>query len=409
MMNILLLGNGFDLYHSLPTKYINFLSVVSFLANNTAIKADTIGDVFENFELQRLDNGIKESYEKYKSTYDKVKIEPSVIQKLILLGNTNMWFRYLLQSFNKDIGWIDFEKEIAIVVKSFEELLREEGVKILPKKRLSSAITRYLTYYFGFYLTPSKEHNYSNLPWMVNNDFSVEYPLGSTNRIINQEKVINTLVDALAELSDGLKLYLQCFVDNAVREINADKQIELCKACLHTNYTITFNYTNTYETLYSQGQTFHLHGNVNDRIVLGINPDSADDIETVDTTFIAFKKYYQRTMYETDSQYLQWLNDRYDHQEDLNLLIMGHSLDITDRDILYELIELASDIKILYYGEKSKEQYIANLVRIFGREGFMTLRTQKNLTFLSLDADFTEFAEERAQLKDLEAFVESYL
>ena len=39
----------------------------------------------------------------------------------------------------------------------------------------------------------------------------------------------------------------------------------------------------------------------------------------------------------------------------------------------------------------------------------MTLRTQKNLTFLSLDADFTEFAEERAQLKDLEAFVESYL
>ena len=110
-----------------------------------------------------------------------------------------------------------------------------------------------------------------------------------------------------------------------------------------------------------------------------------------------------------DSQYLQWLNDRYDHQEDLNLLIMGHSLDITDRDILYELIELASDIKILYYDEKSKAQYVANLVRIFGREGFMTLRTQKNLTFLSLDADFTEFAEERAQLKDLEAFVESYL
>ena len=142
---------------------------------------------------------------------------------------------------------------------------------------------------------------------------------------------------------------------------------------------------------------------------MGINPDSADDIETVDTTFIAFKKYYQRTMYETDSQYLQWLNDRYDHQEDLNLLIMGHSLDITDRDILYELIELASDIKILYYDEKSKAQYVANLVRIFGREGFMTLRTQKNLTFLSLDADFTEFAEERAQLKDLEAFVESYL
>ena len=39
----------------------------------------------------------------------------------------------------------------------------------------------------------------------------------------------------------------------------------------------------------------------------------------------------------------------------------------------------------------------------------MTLRSQKNLAFLSLDTDFTEFAEERAQQQDLQAFVESYL
>ena len=408
-MNILLLGNGFDLYHSLPTKYINFLSVVSFLANNTAVKVDTVGDVFGNVKLQQLDNGIARSYERYKNAYDRTKLEPSVIQKLVSLGKTNMWFSYLFHSFNKDVGWIDFEKEIAVVVKSFEELLREQGVKILPKTRLSSATTRYLAYMFHFYLDPSYEHNFSSGPWKVNNDYSIEYPLGSSNRIINTEKIIETLVNALTELSDGLQLYLQCFVDNVVCELKTDNQIELCKACLHTNYAITFNYTNTYETLYSQGQTFHLHGNVTDRIVLGINPDSADDLETVDTTFIAFKKYYQRTMYETDSQYLQWLKDRYDSQEDCNLLIMGHSLDITDRDILYELIELATDIKILYYDEKAKSQYIANLVRIFGREGFMTLRSQKNLAFLSLNTDFAEFAEERAQQQDLQAFVESYL
>jgi len=408
-MNILLLGNGFDLYHSLPTKYINFLNVVSFLANNSAIKADTIGDIFGNDKLQQLDNGIAKSYEKYKNAYDKTKIESSAIQRLISLGKTNMWFSYLLRSFNKDVGWIDFEKEIAVAVKSFEELLREQGIKILPKTRLSSATTRYLAYVFQFYLDPSYENKFSPGPWKVSNDYSIEYPLGSSNRIINTEKIIQTLADALTELSDGLKLYLQCFVDNVVFELKTDNEIELCQACFHTNYTITFNYTNTYETLYSQGQTFHLHGNVTDRIVLGINPDSADDLETVDTTFIAFKKYYQRSMYETDSLYLQWLRDRYDYQEDRNLLIMGHSLDITDRDILYELIELATDIKILYYDEKAKAQYIANLVRIFGREGFMTLRTQKNLAFISLDTDFTEFAEERAQQQDFEEFVESYL
>lgn len=408
-MNILLLGNGFDLYHCLPTKYIDFLSVVSFLANNTSVEANTVGDIFGNIKLQQLDNGIAASYEKYKNAYNKTKLEASVIQKLISLGKTNMWFSYLLQSFNKDIGWIDFEKEIAVVVRSFEELLREQGVKILPKARLSSNLTRYLTYLFDFYLEPSYDRIYSSGPWNVNNDYSIEYPLGSTNRIINTEKLVETLIDALKELSDGLKLYLQCFVDNVVQKLKTDNQIELCKACLHTNYTITFNYTNTYETLYGRGQAFHLHGNVMNKIVLGINPGKADEIETVDTTFIAFKKYYQRTMYETDTQYLQWLKDREESQEEINLLIMGHSLDVTDKDILYELIELANDIKILYYDEKAKSQYIANLVRIFGREGFMALRTQKNLQFLSLEMDFTEFAEEREQLQDLESFVENYL
>ena len=97
-MNILLLGNGFDLYHSLPTKYINFLSVVSFLANNTAVKVDTVGDVFGNVKLQQLDNGIARSYERYKNAYDRTKLEPSVIQKLVSLGKTNMWFSYLFHS-----------------------------------------------------------------------------------------------------------------------------------------------------------------------------------------------------------------------------------------------------------------------------------------------------------------------
>ena len=30
-MNVLFLGNGFDLFHKLPTKYINFLNTVDSL------------------------------------------------------------------------------------------------------------------------------------------------------------------------------------------------------------------------------------------------------------------------------------------------------------------------------------------------------------------------------------------
>lgn len=406
-MNILLLGNGFDLYHGLPTKYVNFLNTVSYLANSVQKETKTVGDVFGKPELHKNDKGIASSYQKYKATYDKVPLDNEAIQKIVEIGKKNIWFSFLLKSFNNDIGWIDFEQEIAIVVRSFEELLRDARTTIAPNKRLSSPEARYLVRVFNFYM----DSNYSggsSSTFSVNDDYCIEYPLGSKNKIINKEKIVDTLIVALSELAEGLKLYLRCFVDNVVMALKADGEIALCKALLYTNYTITFNYTNTYELLYSNNQTFHLHGNVNDRIILGINPDSADDIETIDTSFIAFKKYYQRVLYETDVEYLHWLTDNRETVEDRNLLIMGHSLDVTDKDILYELIECATDITILYHDEASKAQYISNLVKIFGREGFIQLRAMKNLTLLPLNMDFTSFAMKRAEQQAHRDFCEEY-
>lgn len=406
-MNILLLGNGFDLYHGLPTKYVNFLNTVSYLANSSQKDIKTVGDVFGKTELHKNDRGIASSYQKYKATYDKVPLDNKAIQKIVEIGKKNIWFSFLLKSFNKDIGWIDFEQEIAIVVRSFEELLRDARTTIAPNKRLSSPEARYLVRVFNFYIA-SNYSGGSSSAFSVNDDYCIEYPLGSKNKIINKEKIVDTLIVALSELAEGLKLYLQCFVDNVVMVLKANGEIELCKALLHTNYTITFNYTNTYEILYSNNQTFHLHGNVNDKIILGINPDSADDIETIDTSFIAFKKYYQRVLYETDVEYLHWLTDNRETVEDRNLLIMGHSLDVTDKDILYELIECATDITILYHDEASKAQYISNLVKIFGREGFIQLRAMKNLTLLPLNMDFTNFAMKRAEQQAYREFCEEY-
>ena len=41
------------------------------------------------------------------------------ITSLISLTKDNLWFNYLLKCFNKDVGWIDFEKEISVVIKQF--------------------------------------------------------------------------------------------------------------------------------------------------------------------------------------------------------------------------------------------------------------------------------------------------
>ena len=65
-MNVLLLGNGFDLYHKLPTRYDNFLHTVDFLINNYTSEMTTVADVFGNEKLQTANNFILECYNQHK-------------------------------------------------------------------------------------------------------------------------------------------------------------------------------------------------------------------------------------------------------------------------------------------------------------------------------------------------------
>lgn len=83
-MDVILLGNGFDLNYNLPTKYINFLNTVHYLCKNKLISVKTVGEIFSNNKLQQIDEGIAKSYKQYQSAYDKTSIE------LMLSNNYNL-------------------------------------------------------------------------------------------------------------------------------------------------------------------------------------------------------------------------------------------------------------------------------------------------------------------------------
>ena len=151
--------------------------------------------------------------------------------------------------------------------------------------------------------------------------------------------------------------------------------------------------SSTIYTLYFKDDVFHIHGDTNNEIVLGINPDEADDLSSVDTTFVRFKKYYQRTFFETDREYLLWISELINTKTSYRLFAMGHSLDITDKDIIQELFENAEEIVILYHDSNAKGSYIANLIKLFGKSGFDALKKEKKLTFLSLNSDLSSVKE----------------
>lgn len=82
---VLIIGNGFDLYHELPTKYTQFIQVLKNIEN---IKLSDSNDVlFEElfFNIERVNN-IKEKYDVKNIIFEKDNIEKIKNQYLTMYG-----------------------------------------------------------------------------------------------------------------------------------------------------------------------------------------------------------------------------------------------------------------------------------------------------------------------------------
>lgn len=397
-MNITLLGNGFDLYYKLPTKYINFLNTVWYLSTTDLVGDQTLGSIFGAEKLQKADSWILKSYQEYQECYDAVPISYEEIDRLTGIKG-NRWYRYFWTSFNKDTGWIDFEKEIALVIQCLQERFELRKATRTYGDALSEE-AEYIIEKFGFFVegetlaTATLEKS--------KKEYCTEYPVGSGNIILDREKIVDELANDLKTFTDVLKYYLHSFVEKLLPELIARQKIKTCDAIQYSDYVVTFNYSSTYEKFKLSDQVFHVHGVIEKDIILGTNPAQEDAVGHVDTTFIQFKKYYQRTMMETDRSYIRWVVDARDTREDVHLVVMGHSLDISDKDIISELFRISDEIVVLYHDQKAKSDYVSNLVKIFGSEEFSKLKYDRKLKFLDLNSDLSSLIKRRMETRSAE-------
>lgn len=397
-----MLGNGFDLSYKLPTKYINFLNTVNYISSASLLSLNNVGAIFGAQELHHIDKDIAESYAAYQAAYDNTLIDAAAINTLTLLARNNLLYKFLSKSYNKDIGWIDFEKEVAAIITAFGEFLKKDNPVFNPKNHPESANHRFIIRHFGFFRVPTSQEHINPSFWKVKDEYIIEYPYGSDNKIINKAAIIHELEKQLQELAEGLRTYLICFVENVVWEMRRRNCLQQNPALMPADCVITFNYTSTYESLYDltlfdlTHNVFHIHGCLNKRIILGINPDQSDELQTIDVSFLRFKKYFQRVLYRTDDKFLEWIAS----YKDFSLVVMGHSLDETDKDIITQVFDRAEDITILYYNESSEASQVTNLIHIYGKEKFDKLRRIKHLRFLPQDGKYTYFAEDRAKIEE---------
>ena len=343
---------------------------------------------------------------------DTATTEDVVLDEIFACINGNAWINYF-RNCPSYVGknWIDFETEISKVIRCLDEARKmienEENVRDIKDEK-------------GKILNSIVEATNRKIYTVLDNVRAID-------------EFSKDLYAELEKMIRALEMYISEFVQNIPIELKS-KGIEN----LNPSHIVSFNYSNTYERLYGVGKITeydYIHGkaDINNTIqtnnmVLGIDEYLPEELQDKETEFIAFKKYYQRIykmnkrLTETwcseikkeaererssreflmdeqikfdlvskgDGVAYNWrsyekmrrdLETEYDAQHPKHeLYIFGHSLDVTDKDILRELL-LNDNVNttIFYYkrknefgnddnGRKDYGEKIRNLVKVIGPE-----------------------------------------
>lgn len=369
-MELLVIGNGFDIAHGLPTRYNDF---TCFLRCLTRRNNWVSGQWFQNSNTEfggdypEVINLLKYSY--YKQPDNLSPVAAKLTEVLENAMNTqNIWVKILSKYdlSNQSSLWVDCEKMIHIIISQLEDT------------------------------TPTSDSEMIDLTALLGKDTS-----------INVTRNPDTLFKQLDELKTLFDLYLQLMFENQKNISNTLNFFEEKKF----DYVLSFNYTDTYERIYKinekgteskKARESYIHGRIrNDpdssvNIVLGIHDSLEEPLCNTKLEYAQFKKYFQRIICKTGAEYQNWFqkidkeNGRRggctNNHELKNTTIFGHSLDVTDKDILKDIILQSSQTTIYYHKPKEHKSevlnsYILNLIQILGKEILIQLTNSDKLIF----------------------------
>ncbi|WP_295073757.1 AbiH family protein [Ruminococcus sp.] len=381
-MNILVIGNGFDLAHGLPTRYQEFLE---FMANYDwhIIRGS-------NTPIIVLD---KDNYDKLYKDYF-INLSPELKTEYTQLIENNSWLEHFIirlrENLRNKVNWIDFEAEIADVIQEMDNIRKKllNNEEITNDKKTESIETDY-----EIIKKISQPLKYGLS--LNGNSYSLQRVSTIKNELI---KDLNKLIRCLElYLTDYIDYYIDHFMDH-----NKDTKIEPFKST-RFDHVLNFNYTNTYIKLYAphlsgkfeNGFCNYIHGRAKKEnkiedcdLVLGIGEYLKGDEKNNDNEYIEFKKFYQRIYKGTGSAYTRWLNkelidyNEHDPEKRIHTYIYGHSLATTDADIIANLIRKSDKTTIYYYRKSDLHDIILNLVKIIGEEELIKRTSAENQSII---------------------------
>ena len=368
-MNILIVGNGFDLSHYLPTKYDHFMDVMGAIeekdtggekgdleVNSLEKWIELLEDMFErkkdepplnyqmNFDELFSKTRDPKFIEKTKEFYltENIEICTKDVLKLQYRLKLNCWYQYFKKHVNDVKTWIDFEQKIenalilvSLFIRKIDSKYEKYGkvdpiLKFLTKtnfdkddniiyvSELNMALLDKLKLCelnsdfgkvksSGLGAMPDSRKGFIRSHWFYVED-NIDYGFST-------EKYISFLNSQLEEFIQIFNLYITLVIG----KLHPKRKFIIHRYHWEEpNKIFSFNYTNSYQLMYESTVVEYLHGNYGEyqNIVLGVSDLDSESLKEIKS--YGFTKYHQKLFKDTDYLFLdEYKNNILKNSEDI--------------------------------------------------------------------------------------------
>ncbi|RYJ41536.1 AbiH family protein [Flavobacterium beibuense] len=397
MNRLVIIGNGFDLAHGLPTGYCDFIDwywekvIEHFKGLVNSSYSDNLIEVDFYFKsisrkISEVDYKIVKDYSSFKSFIEKYSEAYELKYKdkhdRCYLKYNNSFFENICSK--REIkNWVDIENEYFKILKVLvtpDQTVKYSGdIKQLNQEfeQVKNLLENYLheKIYKGYDFTihNNKINQICELFNVMNrftdwNKFREEFSK-------SDRKEIQSYYNKLKEYNLGETYHISNFIRS--------QEIEIENLFLNFNYTSTVkcymdNMRNSNANYYGTNTLLHIHGELNNpknKMNFGFGDEMDNDYKKIedkdDNEYLRNIKSFQ---YLQNPNYRKLLD--FVERDKFQVYIMGHSCGLSDRILLNTIFEHQNcrSIKLFFYQNGDKDNFtdiIQNISRHFNKKKMM--------------------------------------
>jgi hypothetical protein len=387
MNRLVIIGNGFDLAHGLPTSYKDFIDDYWESACKTKERRKLeydddhfvklscdLGSMYSDLDCEAFNN-----ITSYKELMTLVKRNRENGYGYFDVSFRNSFFKIICD--NSIENWVDIENQYYYQLK---KIIKSESLDTSKTNEYWSNEQRIQVEKLNMELEQVKNLLEKYLNEKVVNKYDLDF---IKNQNIDWMKIYNFL-KPISLLSNEVNILKEFINTKDVTEIKEHFDKERKEELVNNLYFLNFNYTpiaNIYCESFSKDDRIDsrinfIHGSLGNilenKTNFGFGDEMDDDYKTIENlNDNEYLKNFKSFKYLQNSNYNDLL--RYIDSEKFQVIIMGHSCGLSDRTLLNTIFEHNNcrSIKVFYHQKKNGtdnyNEIIQNVSRHFNKKKLM--------------------------------------